>query len=234
MFDPAALGQRRKRVLDRVLDQRDEHERRQAGITQRRRHVDDVVKPVADQSAALAQFQGQSPRLRGVLDLPRRLHADAVRRVHRQRQAVLHPARRQELLSGVRGLFAKNQRQEFKKAANYRDPYLLKLIAEKGGTMVEAKDPLLLRHAQSQPADAGAFETDLGADRGAMPPGGREARRQDLRRSRNRLAASASTSRFGTPSKPPTSWVRGPSAEMDPRRVQAAQGAATPPTPRRA
>ena len=66
---------------------------------------------------------------------------------------------------------------EFETAAEYRDPYLQKLIAEKGGHDLLAAGPLFLRHAQSQSADAGALEADLDADRGAMQAGRREDRR---------------------------------------------------------
>ena len=65
---------------------------------------------------------------------------------------------------------------DFETAADYRDPYLQKLIADKGGYDDLAADPLFLRHAQSRPADAGAVAADLDADRSAMQAGGREAR----------------------------------------------------------
>ena len=51
---------------------------------------------------------------------------------------------------------------EFETAADYRDPYLQKLIAEKGGTMHLAADPLFLLHAQSRSADAGAVASRPG------------------------------------------------------------------------
>ena len=57
---------------------------------------------------------------------------------------------------------------DFETAADYRDPFLQKLIAEKGGYHDLAADPLFLQHPQSRPADAGALEADLDADRGAV------------------------------------------------------------------
>ena len=54
--------------------------------------------------------------------------------------------------------------------------------------MLLAADPLLLHHAQSRPADAGAVAADLDADRGAVQAGGREERRHGLPRSRIQLA----------------------------------------------
>ena len=65
---------------------------------------------------------------------------------------------------------------EFETAADYRDPYLQKLIAEKGGNMLWPPIRYSYRHPQSRSADAGAVEADLDADRGAMQAGGREAR----------------------------------------------------------
>ena len=62
---------------------------------------------------------------------------------------------------------------DFETAADYRDPYLQKLIADKGGYHDLAADPLLLQHPQSRSADAGALEADLAADRSAMQGGGR-------------------------------------------------------------
>jgi ABC-type uncharacterized transport system, permease component len=50
---------------------------------------------------------------------------------------------------------------DFETAADYRDPYLQKLIAEKGGTHDLAADPLLLQHPQPRSADTGALAADL-------------------------------------------------------------------------
>ncbi len=57
---------------------------------------------------------------------------------------------------------------DFETAADYRDPYLQKLIADKGGSMSWPPIRYSYRHAQSRPADAGAVDADLDADRGAM------------------------------------------------------------------
>ena len=86
---------------------------------------------------------------------------------------------------------------EFETAADYRDPYLRKLIAEKGGIDLVAADPVLLLDAQSQSADAGAVAADLDADRRAMQVGGREDRRQGLRATSN-ATGSAPTTRAAT------------------------------------
>ena len=51
---------------------------------------------------------------------------------------------------------------DFETAADYRDPYLQKLIAEKGGIMIWPPIRYLLRHPQSRPADAGAVASRPG------------------------------------------------------------------------
>ena len=73
---------------------------------------------------------------------------------------------------------------DFETAADYRDPYLKKLIADKGGSIILAPDPLFLRHAQSRSADAGAVEADLDADRSAVQGSGAEEGPQRLPRPR--------------------------------------------------
>ena len=73
---------------------------------------------------------------------------------------------------------------DFETAADYRDPYLKKLIADKGGSIYLAPDPLFLRHAQSRFADAGAVKADLDADGGAVQGSGAEEGSQRLQRPR--------------------------------------------------
>ena len=90
---------------------------------------------------------------------------------------------------------------DFETAADYRDPYLQKLIADKGGTMHLAADPLFLRHAQSRSADAGAVEADLDADRRAVQGGGRE-------EGRSRAAAISNTT-GSAPTIRAATWSRG-------------------------
>ena len=90
---------------------------------------------------------------------------------------------------------------EFETAADYRDPYLQKLIAEKGGCDALAADPLLLRHAQSRSADAGAVAADLDADRGAVQAGGREEGRS--------RAAAISNATGSAPTTRAATWWRG-------------------------
>ena len=73
---------------------------------------------------------------------------------------------------------------EFETAADYRDPYLQKQIAEKGGFMLWPIDPLFLFDPQSRSADAGAVQADLDAHRRAMQAGGRAQGPERLPRSR--------------------------------------------------
>ena len=63
--------------------------------------------------------------------------AVAVRRVHRQRQAVLRALRRQDRFSRSFVTYPETAfGGDFETAADYRDPFLQKLIAEKGGFML--------------------------------------------------------------------------------------------------
>ena len=73
---------------------------------------------------------------------------------------------------------------DFETAADYRDPYLQKLIAEKGGFMLW----LFVQHAQSRFAHTRALEADLAVDRGAMQSGGRTQGALGLQRPRIQLA----------------------------------------------
>jgi len=57
----------------------------------------------------------------------------------------------------------------FRTAADYRDPYLKKLIAEKGGNHgIWPPIRYFVLDPQSRSADAGAVETDLDAHRSRM------------------------------------------------------------------
>ena len=77
---------------------------------------------------------------------------------------------------------------DFETAADYRDPYLQKLIADKGGTVVW---PLIRYSYHTHNLDLptpGAFEADLDADRSAVQGGGAEEGPEELPRSRIQLA----------------------------------------------
>ena len=73
----------------------------------------------------------------GVLGLPCVVRGVAVRRIHRQRQAVLCALRRQDRSFPVFFTYPETAfGGDFETAADYRDPFLQKLIAEKGGSML--------------------------------------------------------------------------------------------------
>ena len=90
---------------------------------------------------------------------------------------------------------------DFETAADYRDPYPAEADRREGRHHDLAADPLLLQHAQSRPADAGAVAADLAADRGAMQAGGRDARASPAAATSN-TTGSAPTTRAAT-------WWRG-------------------------
>ena len=77
---------------------------------------------------------------------------------------------------------------DFETEADYRDPYLQKLIAEKGGYMIWPPIRYSYSTPQSRSADAGALEAHLAADRGAVPDHRREEGRARLPRAGMELA----------------------------------------------
>ena len=96
------------------------------------------------------------------------VRALAVRRIHRQRQAVLCALRRQARIFPVFVNYPETAfGGDFETAADYRDPYPAEADRREGRLHALAADPLLLQHAQSRPADAGAVAADLDADRGS-------------------------------------------------------------------
>ena len=82
--------------------------------------------------------------------------------------------RRPSVLAGLRQLF----RDHFRRRLRNRRRLSRSLSAEadrgQGRHHRLAADPLFLRHPQSRPADAGAVEADLDADRSAVQGGGAE------------------------------------------------------------
>ncbi len=112
------------------------------------------------------------------------LRADAVRRIHRQRQAAVHPLRRQELLSGLRHL----SRHRFRRRSRHRRRLSRSLSAKISRRASRhrnlAADPVFLQHHQ-RPATVGfPVQADLAAD-----PGRLRFRRQE------RLCANAARSK---------------------------------------
>ncbi len=92
---------------------------------------------LAAQPPALAELQGEPARLLVVLDLHGAVRDVAVRRIHRQRQAVLCALTTASPIFPVFVTYPETAfGGDFETAADYRDPYLQKLIAEKGGFMM--------------------------------------------------------------------------------------------------
>ncbi len=116
------------------------------------------------------------------------VRAVAVRRVHRQRQAVLCALRRPLVLSGPRQLSGDRVRRRLRDRGRLPRSVPAEADRREGRLHAVAADPLLLQHAQSRPADAGAVDADLDADRGAMQVGGRAQGALRLPRSRIQLA----------------------------------------------
>ena len=104
---------------------------------------------VAAQPAALAELQGQPARLLVAVAVPGVVRRLVVRRVHRQRQAVLHRSTADRISRRSSTYPETAFGGDFETAADYRDPYLQKLIAEKGGIDAVAADPLFLQHAST-------------------------------------------------------------------------------------
>ena len=126
----------------------------------------------------------------------------AVRRVHRQRQAVPRQLRRRVLLPGGRRPIRRRRSAAISRPRPIiATRYLQKLIAEKGGYDALAADPLLLRHAQSRPADAGAVEADLDAHR--------EANARRWSSARASTAAATSNTTGSAPTIRAATWWRG-------------------------
>ena len=95
------------------------------------------LRAVSTQSPALAEFQVEPPRLLVVLDLPDPVLGVAVRRVDRQRSPVPHQV---SMATSIGLPFVSYSETtfggDFETAADYRDPYLQKLITDKGGSIV--------------------------------------------------------------------------------------------------
>ena len=133
-----------------------------AGLPRRRFALVDA------QRAALADLQGAQARLLVLVDLPRPVRDQPVRRVHRQRQAADRQIRGQLLFPGAAQLPRDRLRRHL------RDRSRLPRSGGQGDDRGErrldplAADPLLLRHAQQEPADGLPGEADLDADQGRL------------------------------------------------------------------
>ena len=147
-------------------------------------------------------FKAQPARLLVVLDLPGAVRRLAVRRVHRQRQAVPDRLRTASPISRCSSTYPETTfGGDFETAADYRDPYPAEADRREGRHDDLAADPLLLRHPQSRSADAGAVAADLDADRGAVQAGGRE-------EAAARAAATSNTT-GSAPTTRAATWWRG-------------------------
>ena len=164
-----------------------------------RRALPRRLRALADQPAALAEFQGQPARLLVAVDFSRAVRRLAVRRIHRQRQAALHPLRRQVLFSGLRHLSGDRFRRRFRDRRRLSRSLSAEADRREGRHHDLAADPLFLRHAQSRSADAGAVEADLDADRGAMQAGASSARA-------SRAAAISNTTGSAPTTRAATCW----------------------------
>ncbi len=144
----------------------------------RPRHRDGADRPVADQPAALAELQGKRARLLVALDIPGAVH---------RRRCLPRSIANDNRCSCVRMTAAGTCRPsspirrptfggDFETAADYRDPYLQKLIAEKDGKIVWPPIRFSYSTPQSRSADAGAVAANLDADRRAVQERGRSAR----------------------------------------------------------
>ena len=129
-----------------------------AGIPRRR------FAALRAQRAALADLQGAYARLLVLVDLSRPIRAQPVRRVHRQRQAADGQLRGQLLLPGAAQLSGDRLRRHL------RDRSRLSRSGGQGDDRGKrrldpvAADPLLLRHAEQEPANGLSGEADLDAD----------------------------------------------------------------------
>ena len=82
----------------------------------------------------------------------------------------------QSLFAGLRQLFRDHLRRRFRNRRRLSRSLPAEADRGEGRHHHLAADPLLLRHPQSRPADAGAVEADLDADGGAVQGGGAAAR----------------------------------------------------------
>ena len=172
----------------RVTAKRSDDRRRPRRSARRAAAEAAPVRAVADQPAALGELQGQPARLLVALDFPGAVRRLAVRRIHRQRQAVPDPDERQGLFPGGRHLSGDDVRRRVRNRGRLSRSLPAEADRGEGRHHGLAADPLLLQHAQSRSADAGAVAADLDADRGAVQGGGREEGPQGLPRPRIQLA----------------------------------------------
>ena len=133
-------------------------------------------------------FKSKPPWLLVVLAFPDPVLRLAVCGVDRQRSSVLRQVRRQGVFPGVRKLLGDHVRRRLRNRRGLSRS--LSAEIDRGEKRIHrlAADPLLLRHAQSRSADAGALEADMDAHRGTVQTGGGEEGPEKLPRSGIQLA----------------------------------------------
>ena len=159
----------------------------------------------AAQPAALGKLQGQPARLLVVVDLPGDVPDLAVRGIHRQRQADLHPRQRPLVFSGGGDLSRHGLRQDARSESVRHRRRLSRRLSD--GPDQEgrrhrglAADPLLLQHAGEQAAVAVPVQADLAAD----------AKRLRVRRQDTASPNAASSKPTGSaPTTAAATWWRG-------------------------
>ena len=124
----------------------------------------------AAQQAALGKFQGQPARLLVVVDFPGDVLDFAVRGIHRQRQADLHPRQRPFVFSGGGDLSRHGLRQgQGPQSVRHRGRLSRRLSdgPDHQGRRHRglAAGALLLQHASEQAAVAVPVQADLAAER---------------------------------------------------------------------